>query len=81
MWLLLDTNRKSYIGSLTAPLVFILSDLEKGQIQGHSDLKGFHVCLLKELSWPCVIVKHQDMQEKVIHVYAESSSTIKFGLE
>ncbi len=38
MWLLLDTNRKSYMGSPTAPLDLTLSDLE-GQTQGHSHLE------------------------------------------
>ncbi len=48
MWLLLDTDRKSYTGSPTAPLHLTLHDLEKGQIQGHQDFKALY--LVKEPS-------------------------------
>ncbi len=44
MWLLLDTNRKPYMGSLTAPLELTL----KGQTQGHSYFEGLY--LVKEPS-------------------------------
>ncbi len=37
MWLLLDTNRESYMGSPSAPLVV------KSQIQGHLDFEGLYL--------------------------------------
>ncbi len=42
MWLLSDTNRKPYVGSLTAPLYLTVSDLE-GQMQGHSHFEGLYL--------------------------------------
>ncbi len=37
MWLLLDVDRKSYMGSPIAPLDLTL----KGQIQGHPDFEAY----------------------------------------
>ncbi len=42
MCLLLDTKRKSYMESPTAPLNLIFGDPE-GQRQGHSDLEDVYV--------------------------------------
>ncbi len=42
MWLLLDTNGKSYMGCPTAPLDLTLVTL-KGQIQGHPDFEALYV--------------------------------------
>ncbi len=42
MWLLLDTNRKSYVGSPTSPSDYARSDLE-GQSEGHSDFNILYI--------------------------------------
>ncbi len=62
MWLLLGTNRKSYVGSPTVPLDLISSDLE-GQVLVHSNFEGLYDISERSRVRPYVTIKH--LQETV----------------
>ncbi len=55
MWLLLDTNRKSYMGSPTAPLDLAACGLEKSN--SYPDFEGLYL-KRAQLNTQYVIVKH-----------------------